>query len=204
MDNKALYSSSLTREPFMFYEMKVTARLLNEGLTDSYVIQKIIDNNLYQYPTEKSLKIRAQACVRRLRYIDKEMLMWISTKPIDVAKQVCLYALMKDSRLVNDFLITVIGGKYATGDFYYKRSIIKEYFIQLQEQNKKVNLWSETTIKKLSSVISNILKEVGYIDNFNSNRLNEIVIYYKLKEKIILNNEEKLLLAFNDFGESNE
>lgn len=204
MDNKALYSSSLTREPFMFYEMKVTAELLNEGLTDSYVIQKIIDNNLYQYPTEKSLKIRAQACVRRLRYIDEEMLMWINTKPIDVAKQVCLYTLMKDSRLVNDFFITIIGEKYAVGDFYYKRSIIKEYFIQLQEQNKKVNLWSETTIKKLSSVISSILKEVGYIDNFNSDHLNEIIIYYKLKEKIILNNEEKLLLAFNAFGESNE
>lgn len=77
------YNASLTREPFMFYEMKITADLLNKGMTDDEVIEKIFTENLYQYPTEKSLKTRAKACIRRLHHLDDEMCLWIANRPID-------------------------------------------------------------------------------------------------------------------------
>ena len=194
------YIASLTREPFMFYEMKLTASLLNQNFSENEIIEKIVRENLYQYPTERTLRVRAKACLRRLQYIDTDMQQWIETKSIDVAKQICLYALMQDSRLIREFFITVIGEKYETKDFSYSRDIIKQYFIQLQEQNEKVASWSEETIKKLSSVISNILKDVGYIDDFNSSYLNELLIDYQLKEKIIKNHDTWILPAFNEFG----
>lgn len=199
MDIKTSYSASLTREPFMFYEMKITASLLEQGCETQEIIQKIVSENLYQYPTEKSLKSRARVCIRRLSYLDDELISWINNKSTVLAKQVCLYALMKDSRLIYEFMITVIGEKYATKNFSYSRDIIKKFLKHLQEQDSQVNTWSESTVGKISSVISGMLKEVGFIDNCDSKYLNDFVIDYRLKEKIITNKEDILLSAFNNF-----
>lgn len=199
MDSNTLYIASLTREPFMFYEMKVTVELLNKGMPAEEVVEKIISENLYQYPTERSLKTRSRACIRRLKHLDGEMLTWIENRPLEIAKQICLYALMKDSRLVYEFMITVIGEKYETKDFSYSRNDISVFFMRLQEQNEQVAGWSESTIKKLRSVVGGLLKDTGYIDKPNSKRLNEVLIDYKLKEKIIEKEDREMLSAFNCF-----
>ena len=49
MNTNTPYNASLTREPFLFYEMRTTARLMDEGLSGEEVIAKIADENLFQY-----------------------------------------------------------------------------------------------------------------------------------------------------------
>lgn len=110
---KSPYKASITREQFLFYEMRTTAKLLDEGLDDKEVVQRIIDENLFQYPTEKSVERMAKACIARLKNMNDEALISeIAKQPSDVSKQICLYAMMKESRLLWDFMITVIGNKY--------------------------------------------------------------------------------------------
>lgn len=113
MDNSYPYIASLTREPFLFYEMRSTARLMAEGISDDMVVKKIVEQNLFQYPTEKSITRMAKACVKRLNAMeDASLVSAIASQPTDAAKQICLYALMKQSRLVWEFMLTVIGEKY--------------------------------------------------------------------------------------------
>ena len=50
------YSGALTREQFMFQEMRITARLKLEGLTDQDIIASVYEDNLFQYPTEREMK----------------------------------------------------------------------------------------------------------------------------------------------------
>lgn len=200
MDSNAPYIASLTREPFMYYEMKITAKLLEKGLSEKEAIEKIFKENLYQYPTERSLKMRARACIKRLNALeDEELILWITKRPVDVSKQVCLYAMMKDSRLVWEFMITVIGEKYRTRNFSYSRMDLNVFFTRLQEQNDTVASWSDSTINKLKSVFASLLKENGYIDKTSSKRLNEVLLDYKLKDKIIENGDATCLPAFNYF-----
>lgn len=200
MDSNAPYIASLTREPFMYYEMKITAKLLEEGLSEKEAIEKIFKENLYQYPTERSLKIRARACIKRLNTLeDEELVSWIINRPLDISRQVCLYAMMKDSRLIWEFMITVIGEKYRTRNFSYSRMDLNVFFTRLQEQNDIVASWSDSTINKLKSVLGSLLKENGYIDKTNSKSLNEVLLDYKLKDKIIENGDSTCLQAFNYF-----
>lgn len=183
MDSNAPYIASLTREPFMYYEMKITAKLLEEGLSEKEAIEKIFKENLYQYPTERSLKMRARACIKRLNALgDEELVSWIINRPLDISRQVCLYAMMKDSRLIWEFMITVIGEKYRTRNFSYSRMDLNVFFTRLQEQNDTVASWSDSTINKLKSVFASLLKENGYIDKTSSKRLNEVLLDYKLKD----------------------
>lgn len=67
------YRASITREPFLFYEMRATARLLYHNVTDQAAVEQIIRENLFQYPTEKSVRRMARACVIRLRNMHDDM-----------------------------------------------------------------------------------------------------------------------------------
>ena len=64
MDSSFPYIASLTREPFLFYEMRTTAKLMVEGLAESEIVDRICADNLFQYPTEKSIRKMAKACVK--------------------------------------------------------------------------------------------------------------------------------------------
>lgn len=200
MNNNTPYIASLTREPFMYYEMKITAKLIDDGLEDQDIIDKVFEENLYQYPTNRSLKTRSKACIRRLRGLeDGELISWIVERPVEVSKQICLYALMRDSRLIWEFMVTVIGEKYRTRNFSYSKMDINTFFTRLQEQNEAVAAWSDQTIIKLRSVLGSFLKETGYIDSTNAKKLNEVLLDYKLKDKIIENGDRICLKAFNYF-----
>ena len=64
-------SGQITREKFLFYEMRTAARLMEEGLSDSDVEERIVEDNLFQYPTEKSIRQMAKTCIRRLHGLDE-------------------------------------------------------------------------------------------------------------------------------------
>ena len=195
------YKATLTREQFLFHEMRITARLKCEGLTDAEIVEKIMADNLFQYPTEKSVKRMAQNCITRLNAMGADTLVKaIAEQPADVSKQICLYAMMKNSRLVWDFMVTVIGEKYRTQDLSFGRKDLNVFFIQLQEQDDAVAAWSESTVGKIKSVISGVLVENGYLDNPRADHLNPVWLNSVLESGIRANHDLSALPAFNCFS----
>ena len=87
MDHSYPYIASLTREPFLFYEMRSTAKLMSEGNSDDEIVKEIVEQNLFQYPTEKSITRMAKACIKRLHALEDDSLVSaIASQPTDVAK----------------------------------------------------------------------------------------------------------------------
>lgn len=201
MDSTYPYIASLTREPFLFYEMRATAKLICEGLEDTEVVSRIAAENLFQYPTEKTISRIARACIKRLRAMEDESLIQaISTQPTDVAKQICLYAMMKQSRLVWEFMITVIGEKYRLRDSSFGKIDLNTYFMRLQEQDDTVATWSDNTIMKLKQVLARVLVETEYLDNLKSDHLNPVWLQPILENAIRSNGDLAALPAFNCFS----
>ena len=133
MDHSYRYIASLTREPFLFYEMRSTAKLMAEGNSDDAIVKEIVEQNLFQYPTEKSITRMAKACIKRLHALEDDALVSaIASQPTDVAKQICLYALMKQSRLVWEFMLTVIGEKYRLRDMSFGKIDLNTFFISYE------------------------------------------------------------------------
>ncbi len=199
--NGCPYRASITREPFLFYEMRTTAKLMIDGLSDDEIVQRIVTENLFQYPTERSVKRMANACVKRLRGMeDMTLVNAIATKPIDVSRQVCLYAMMKEHRLICDFMLTVIGEKYRTQDLSFGKIDVNTFFLRLQEQDDAVATWSEQTVQKLGQVIVRILVDNEYLDNTRANHLNPVVISSTLENSLRVGNDAYMLPAFNCFS----
>lgn len=174
---------------------------MTEGLSDEEVVQRIIDDNLFQYPTEKSLKRIAHNCIKRLKCMDDETLVKaIATQPTDVAKQICLYAMMKQYRLVWDFMITVIGDKYRLRDTSFGRIDLNTFFLRLQEQDEVVASWSDTTITKLKQILARVLVENEYLDSTKATKLNPVWLNSILENAIKDNGDDAALVAFNHFS----
>ena len=201
--NKSPYkgSAQITREHFLFYEMRTTAKLMREGLKDDEVIDRIVEDNLFQYPTEKSIRQMARTCVSRLSGLgDESLVEAVASQPSETAKQVCMYAMMKQYRLVWDFMITVIGEKYRMQDFSFSQMDINVFFMQLQEQDDYVAGWSETTVKKIRQVLIRVLAENEYLDNIKSDHINPVWLNPLLENAIRSNNDDRALTAFNCFS----
>lgn len=194
-------SAQITREQFLFYEMRTTAKLICEGLDDKEVIDRIVQDNLFQYPTEKSVRQMAKSCITRLKAMqDPDLIKTIASQTSETAKQVCLYAMMKQYRLVWDFMITVIGEKYRMQDFSFGQKDVNVFFIQLQEQDDYVAGWSEATVKKVRQILIRVLVENEYLDNAKSDRINPVWLNPVLENAIKDKNETKALTAFNCFS----
>lgn len=201
MDSIYPYSAALTREQFLFYEMRTTAKLMSAGLNDNEVVKRIMDENLFQYPTEKSVKKVASACIRRLKVLnDNDLINAIASEPTTVAKQICLYAMMKQSRIVWEFMLTVIGEKYRVKDSSFGKVDLNVFFLRLQEQDDKVATWSDTTITKLKQVIAKVLVETEFLDNVKAEKLNPVWLNPVLESAIRSNNDQVVLPAFNCFS----
>ena len=192
------YSAVITREQFLFYEMRTTAKLVAEGLNDEQVADRITSENLFQYPTEKSVRRMALTCLRRLKALDDpELVTAIASQPSDVSKQICLYAMMKQYRLVWDFMITVAGAKYENRDMSFSRMDFNVFMMRLQEQDDWVASWSDSTVTKVKQVLARILVDNEYLDSTTADHLNPVLIYPILEDAIRSSGDTKALTAFN-------
>ena len=200
MDNTRSYNGSLTAEQFLFYEIRIAARLYLDGKTIDEAIEEIKKDNLFQYPTEREVSRLARACYKRLNALDnEELIRELASAPVSVAKQINLYAIMKYNRLVWEFMIQVIGEKYRNQDFAFSRKDINAFLTRLQAQDDSIASWSEGTINKIKSVLVRMLIETEYLDNIKDVDLNPVFLCEELEQGIRANNDLEALCAFNCF-----
>lgn len=202
MDINTPYKATFTREQFLFHEMRTVSQLLLSGKSESEIIDVIISDNLFQYPTEKSIKRMAKNCLKRVYLLnDKRLVDIIANGAFDSAKQVCLYAMMNQYRVIYEFMISVIGEKYRIKDFTFSKKDINAFFTGLQENSDVVASWSDSTIQKLKQVILKMLVDTEYLDNTKSEILNNVLIDFDLKNILIDKRDYATLSAFNCFEE---
>ena len=194
------YNGGLTREQCLFYEIRIMASLVSQGYTKAEAIEKIRDENLYQFPTERMITSIANTCFQRLSALESDALVYhLANATADVAKQINLYAMMKHNAIVWDFMTTVIGEKFRTQEFEFSKKDLNIFFFQLQEQNDAVASWSDATISKIKQVLNKCLVECEFLDSVRATQLNPVAIVPELEDEIRANNDMAALAAFNCF-----
>lgn len=196
------YNGGLTREQFLFFEIRVVANLLCQGYSREEVLKKIKNENLFQFPTERMLTTITKACFRRIDALKSESLIEIlAYSSVDMGKQINLYAMMRYNRIVWDFMLNVIGEKFRTQQLDFSSKDLNLFFFDLQEQNESIASWSDSTISKIKQVLKKTLIECGYLDNSKSERLNTVYLYPELESGIRENCDMVVFPAFNFFEE---
>jgi Txe/YoeB family toxin of Txe-Axe toxin-antitoxin module len=200
MDFSIGYNGCLTAEQFLFHEMRIVAGQYLDGKPIDEIIEYIKRDNLFQYPTERKVSKLARACHRRIVALGNEKLVYeVANAPVEVAKQINLYAMMRYNRLVREFMTDLVGEKYRQHDFSYTKKDINVFFSRLREQNDDIAAWSEQTITKLKQVLTKCLIETQMLDSVRETTLNLVFISAELESGIRENNDLTALAAFNCF-----
>ena len=194
------YNGALTAEQFLFYEIRIVAKQYLAEKSIDEIIEYIQRDNLFQYPTEREVSRLTRACHKRLVALDNDKLVYeLANAPVEVAKQINLYAMMRYNGLVREFMEGFIGEKYRQHDFSFTKKDINVFFSRLREQNDDIAAWSEQTIAKLKQVLTKCLIETEMLDSFRDHNLNPIFISAELESGIRENNDLTALSAFNCF-----
>lgn len=196
------YSGSLTREQFLFREARIIAKLIVEGKDDSTIMDEIYKDNLFQYPTEKMLKNIIGVCLNRVKSLDHMGLInELAFGPLDLAKQINLYSIMRTNRLVRDFMINVVGSKLKNGDHSLSKLDVTLFFIHIREQDENASTWTDSTVQKIKQVLIKFLVDLGYLNSIKEGNLQPLYVYPELIEGIKLNQDHDVLIVFNGMRE---
>ena len=193
------YSGALTREQFMFREMRIVARLKREGLTDAEISDRVFDENLFQYPTEREIRGKCRAALKRLSCIAHSVALIeiLAEGSLTEAKQAALVAMMAQSRLMAEFMVEIVGGKYRSLDMTLTQKDVRLFFDRLSEKDDGVAGWSPSTVKRIQSMIMNVLRENGYLEKIGSETLCPVLISAEIEQALRNAGFQCFLPAFN-------
>jgi len=195
------YNGSLTREQFLFYEMRTAAGLILQGCSREEAIEKIYSENLFQFPTERMIKSIANTCFKRLDALDSDELVYhIANASADVARQINLYAIMCENGIVYDFMTEVVGEKYRVQELDFSAKDVNVFFMTLEEKEHAVGEWSEATVKKLKQVLVRFLVECEYLESPRAQLLQPVYLFPELEDAIRAKGDTEALAAFNCFN----
>ena len=113
------------------------------------------------------------------------------------AKQAALVAMMCQSRLLAEFMTDVIGEKYRAFDLTLTSKDVNVFFACLGEKDEAVAAWSPETVKRIKSVLMNVLRENGYLEKIGSTRLCPVQISDEFERALRAAGMQRFLPAFN-------
>lgn len=179
------YSSKLTGESFLMYEFKIIAKLKKEGYSDKDIRRMVLEENLFQYKYKSSISIRLTPLIHRINIIDDNLINMLLVDPLGDGAIINLYAIMKNNRLVFEFMSEVVRERITTNDLYLEKEDINIFIKEKKEQSEVVGKWADATIAKIKQVIFRILKEAGLLEDIKTGKLSRLIIRPEFKDYLI-------------------
>lgn len=156
------YNASATKHLFWFVETRETARLLGNHSMDE-VRQIVIDENLYQQKSQSRL-LNEFGCIRkRLEALPDELRKMMTTADINTGKLIAFIGCMSSDRLLFDLMYEVYRKKIYLGEPNITDADFNIFFKDKQDQNEKVALITDASVKKLKQVYSKYMFEAGLL-----------------------------------------
>lgn len=207
MPTNAPYRGSITREQWLLRETRAVARLraeaarLGQPLDCAEAVYAIAEKNLFQYPTEREVKSIARACWRRLDALSDDSALrdrlteLAAGGTLDQARQVNLYAMARDNRVVWDFLAVVIARKFQALDEGLPKREIVAFLEGLRTQDERAASWSDATLNKIRQVLTACLVDCDMYDR-RAELLRRPMLDLTLEQAMRANGDQALLPAF--------
>lgn len=187
------YSAGFTSEGWFQNEINIVLPLKIEGLSKSVILERIIEQNLFQLSSESSIKKRFQMVYRRSETFSGELLkLYLFGSRLD-QKALLLYSYLKCYRLPYEFFNEVILYNYRNNRSIIKNIDVEFFFERKEGESEKVSGWRPETKKRLRSSILMFFRESGMLqeekaDTYQINPLhlsNKLKTYVKEHEPLI-------------------
>lgn len=192
-NNQITYNGEIVAGSLLIRESRKIARLLlNNADSDTWHQAIVIENILQKHRPDTAIR-QARLIRNRLSLMKSKLWEIVDKGSTDVASQALLAAAIKHSRLVGDFMDTVIKQHWQTFTKNISVRDWKDFFETCAQIDPKVEKWTDSTQSKLKQVVFRILAESKYIACTRSLRLLPVSIIPDVKKYLIENSEDYVL-----------
>ena len=192
-NNTVKYNGEIVAGSLLINESRKIARLLlNDADSDAWHKAIVIDNIL-QKRSPVAAKRQARLIKNRLSLMKPDLWEIVDDGSSDVAIQALLSASIKHSRLVGDFMDTVIRQHWQTFQEKISTKDWKDFLEICAQVDPKVDEWTESTRSKLKQIVFRILAESKYIASTRSPKLLPVSIVPDVKQYLVKNSEDYVL-----------
>lgn len=190
---------SLTREKFLLFEMRTVAGLLCDGEDEAAIVERAVDENLFQYPTTKESRSIAKACLARLSAVNSPELVRLAAFGTPTqAVQVNILGMMLLYDVMWHFMVDAIGGRYRMLDYTFTPLSMSAFMTDYQLENPQAAEWTDATVKRVKGTLSNCLMQGGYQVK-DSDELRPVMLDIDIEREMRAKGLVEELAAFNCF-----
>ncbi len=188
-----IYSGDIVAGSLLMEESRKIASLLLNNVDTQGWHQAIIIDNILQKRSPEATRRQARLIKARLSLMSKELWQLIIEGSSEITSQALLAASIKHSRLVGDFMDTVLRQHWLTFTKQITVTDWKNYLEQCSQVDPQVESWKESTRSKLKQIVFRMLAEANYIENTKTCKLIPISIVPEVKTYLVKNNETYVL-----------
>jgi len=187
------YNGEIVAGSLLITESRQIARLLLNQADKDQWHQAIVIENILQKRSPVAAKRQARLIKNRLASMGPDLWEMVYRGSNDVSIQALLSSALKHSRLLGDFMESVVREHWRT----FKQRITardwKSYLEICVQVDPKINKWTDLTRSKLKQIVFRILAESKYIDSTRSGNLQPVSVVPEVKRYLISNSENYVL-----------
>ena len=158
------YKATLTGEPIMIRETVLIAKYVIKGSSlDKNLLNKLEDENAFQYKTLKSYPKRFNAIKKRLEALDPSLIQYISNSSAKIPELIIAWSIIKTQPIVKDFFYLFISEKFNKKDLSLSIKDVSFFIGERMKVISEIEGWTEFTQKKINLQLRRIIEEIGIL-----------------------------------------
>lgn len=118
----------------------------------------------------------------------------------DAAAQVDFYAMVRRYELVRAFVMGEISERLRSFNYSFTMADMNAFFARYQLENTQAAKWTESTVKRIESTLSNCLVSVGMLDSVKAGNLSPLLIDFEVEELMRANGDADLARSLSGMG----
>jgi BrxA len=179
------YFARLTGNPLLFSETRTLLSMMSEEPDPKRLQSLVMDSNSFHYKSTKSVPKRVNAILNRYRFVPEEVREFVYSAVPSEAQKVAFLVLAVRDRLLRDFLRDVILTKHQGVDPFLTKIDFRKFFLQKAEIDERVGQWTDSVLKKLESVITAMLLNIGMCTRKPELKIQKVILEPVTRELII-------------------
>jgi hypothetical protein len=188
-----IYNGDIVAGSLLVAESRQIAELLLKGADPEDWSDAVLKNNILQKRSPETARRQARLIKKRLVLMKPALWEMVVNAHAGLATQAVMAAAIKHSRLLGDFMNTVVREHWRTFQKSMSISDWHHFMETCAQVDPGVERWSDSTRAKLKQVVFRILAEAGYVDSTRSLILQPVSIEPELITYLKSNAEDYVI-----------
>ncbi len=153
---------AILEEAFLNLEMIQVAQYMKNKKIDD-LRQVLLKEEILDYSSANNLKRKVGSLIKRFNSLDSTLIEELGEGDIATTEFITFYSIVKNEKILFDFLSEVIYSNYIKLKKYVSKEEIDNFMLEKARQVEEVNNWTEGTKKRMKSKIVEFSIKGGYL-----------------------------------------